>query len=188
MEIGCCPSCARPFTSSEVVGLGILRTRPESQGGPYVEYSCPSCERRMVLVPHGQGRYAFPGTPPPPPVPDAERRPSWVTAPPARKPEPAAPASSQPPHQGSPPPRPSAPPPWSPPPSIPREDEAVTLSEALQLLGIPPTASREEIDGAFRVRSLQCHPDKVAHLDPDLQALADRKFRRLLSAYEMLTR
>jgi DnaJ-class molecular chaperone len=51
---------------------------------------------------------------------------------------------------------------------------------------VAPTASREEIDAAFRARALQCHPDKVAHLDPDFRELAERKFRELIAAYEAL--
>jgi curved DNA-binding protein CbpA len=53
-------------------------------------------------------------------------------------------------------------------------------------LGVVPTARREEIDAAFRAKALQCHPDKVAHLDPDFRVLAEQKFRGLLAAYEAL--
>jgi curved DNA-binding protein CbpA len=63
----------------------------------------------------------------------------------------------------------------------------VDPAEALGLLGVLPTATRAEVEQAFRARSLACHPDKVAHLDADFQALADRKFRRLLEAFRLLT-
>jgi curved DNA-binding protein CbpA len=53
-------------------------------------------------------------------------------------------------------------------------------------LGVRPTARREEIDAAFRTKALQCHPDKVAHLDPEFRALAERKFKELVAAYEAL--
>jgi DnaJ like chaperone protein len=57
---------------------------------------------------------------------------------------------------------------------------------ALELLGVGPTAARREIERAFREKSRRCHPDKVAHLDPEFQALAERKFKRLKSAYDLL--
>ena len=40
------------------------------------------------------------------------------------------------------------------------------IQRALELLGVGPSASHEEIRRAFRARSKTCHPDKVAHLDP----------------------
>jgi len=60
-------------------------------------------------------------------------------------------------------------------------------AEALELLGIRASAEASEIDRAFRELSLTCHPDKVAHLDMDFQDLAERKFKRLLRAYEILS-
>jgi DnaJ-domain-containing protein 1 len=60
------------------------------------------------------------------------------------------------------------------------------LERALDLLGVSRTASREDIERAYRQKSLACHPDKVAHLDPDLQHLASEKFKRLHDAYRLL--
>ncbi len=57
---------------------------------------------------------------------------------------------------------------------------------ACDVLGVPPTADADTVEKAFRERALLCHPDKVAHLDPEIQALADRKFRRLKEARELL--
>jgi curved DNA-binding protein CbpA len=75
-----------------------------------------------------------------------------------------------------------------PPEAPPREkDDELTIAEAMEILGISPAADRKTIDAAYRERSLQCHPDKVAHLDPDFRALAERKFKRLRAAYEMLS-
>jgi curved DNA-binding protein CbpA len=51
---------------------------------------------------------------------------------------------------------------------------------------VPPTADRDTIERAYRERSLKCHPDKVAHLDGEFQALAEEKFKRLREAYEIL--
>jgi hypothetical protein len=183
MEIGACPACARPYTASEVSGFGILRPRPASRGGPWVEFACPDCGRAIVLVPHGGGRFARPGEPPPPFVPEGDRVPPWVAGA-TRRPDP-------PPTR---PPRDEAPPPVEIPVEAPapraaeaEADAPLGLDVALSLLGVLPGASGEDLARAFRERSLLCHPDKVAHLDPDLQALAHRKFRRLKQAYDMLT-
>ena len=62
----------------------------------------------------------------------------------------------------------------------------MTLPEALEILGVEAAASRDEIDRAFHERSRTCHPDKVAHLDAEFQELAERKFLRLKSAYDLL--
>lgn len=187
MDLGTCPACHRPYTAADVAGLGILRARPAPQGGPVVEYRCAGCGRVIVLVPHGEGRYAPPGAPPPSTVPVEARRPAWVDrdGQPRRRPAPAPP--TQPPATG-----PAAPaPPRSPGPEVPPAppadaERAPTLWEALELLRVAPTASREELERAYRTRSLGCHPDKVAHLDPEFQALAERKFKRLRAAYELL--
>ena len=60
------------------------------------------------------------------------------------------------------------------------------VAQAMELLGVGPGASAEEIRHAFRERSKTCHPDKVAHLDEDFQALAHTKFQRLRAAFELL--
>jgi curved DNA-binding protein CbpA len=83
-----------------------------------------------------------------------------------------------------------APPRADPPPGTARgpvPEPPLDVFEALALLGLDPTADRAAIDRAYRERSLACHPDKVAHLDPDFQALAQRKFVRLKAAYDLLT-
>lgn len=165
--------------------MGVLRSRTAHKGGPLMEFTCPGCGHRFTLIPHGGGRYARPGEPPPPPGPDAERVPPWQGAPGRDE------ARAQ-----SPPPRPPEPPPVepTPPPEEPieiheveeEEDRPLTVPEALALLEVPPTADREAIERAFRRKSRTCHPDKVAHLDPEFQELAERKFRRLRGAYEIL--
>ncbi len=179
MEIGSCPRCSRPYTSSEVAGVGILRPRRAAAGGPLVEFLCPGCHKKLRLIPHGEGRYAPPGKPPPRHVPPEERRPPWVTGEPAdanrvhEVPEPELPPRD--------------------PASSPSDetdaaegDERMSIAEALEVLGIGATADEAAIDQAFRERSLTCHPDKVAHLDDEFQALAEQKFKRLRAAYDRL--
>ncbi len=178
MEIGECPKCQRPYTVSEVTGFGILRPRAASDGGPRIEYACLGCGRKITLIPYGEGRYAPPGEPPPPAVAPEARRPPWITDPEAQ-PRYEAP---------EPPPAPQADEPEEVviEDELPPEDTPVGLREALTLLGCSPGASPEEIDRAFRERSRTCHPDKVAHLDPEFQELAERKFKRLRKAYDLL--
>lgn len=178
MELGRCPACALPYSPADVAGFGILRARKASAGGPRVEYTCPECDHVISLVAHGDGRYALPGEPVPPAVPLQERRPPWVAAE-----RPAKPARSPAPEEEEAAPAPQ-------PPDAPREAEVeetpMDVVEALAVLGCSPLADQEEIERAFRDRSRTCHPDKVAHLDPDFQNLAERKFKRLREAYDLL--
>jgi hypothetical protein len=194
VDIGLCPTCARPYTSGEVSGIGLLHARPEDRGGPWVDFECPGCGRRIRLVPHGHGRFAPPGVAPPPPVPPEHRAPPWAGTARPPPPPPADAVGAPPPPASGPPPASESPPDAKPPPAsssrspLPHPpDGALTIYEALDLLGVSPTAERGEIERAYRERSLLCHPDKVAHLDAEFQALAEKKFRRLREAYEMLT-
>lgn len=194
MDSGRCRTCGRAFFAGEITGLGILRTRPADRGGPIVEFPCPSCRTVIRLVPHGNGRYALPGQPPPPPPSESERTVPWLRSdegdvPPkspgspeaesAKPPTPPRPTrttpASQPP--GAPPRPPAAPPPIGRP---------MTALEAYETLGLSPTARSADVERAFRERALLCHPDKVAHLDADFAELADRKFRRLQEARDLL--
>lgn len=179
VELGRCPRCAHPFTSTQVAGYGILRSRPASQGGPRVELPCEGCGVVLPLVPHGDGRYALPGSPPPPPVPLEQRRPPWMAQGGEPDPEPVV---VHPPPARPPPPEPEPPLPERPPPAA----DGFSAADALAVLGLGPTATRSDIERAFRERSRTCHPDKVAHLDADFQTLAESKFRRLKRAYDLL--
>lgn len=48
-----------------------------------------------------------------------------------------------------------------------------------EVLGVPRTASKEEIRKAYRKLAIQCHPDK----NPENRAEAEEKFKELLEAY-----
>ncbi len=204
-----CRRCARPFASGEVAGLGVLRSRPESRGGPYLEFACPGCKARLRLIPHGNGRYAYPGEPPPPVPDDAERLPPWlrgpsgergvtVTAAPPRGPVPApeparedGPARAEP-EVGGPDPaerrraanrrRTKA----APPADLLGADGPLTLDRARAVLGVPEGADASAVEHAYRERALRLHPDKVAHLDEEFQALAERRFKELQEARDLL--
>lgn len=62
--------------------------------------------------------------------------------------------------------------PWDPPPH--------------ELLGVPPSATRSEIDRAHRQKIALCHPDKVEMLDPEIRQLAARKTTQLNVARDQL--
>jgi hypothetical protein len=53
-----------------------------------------------------------------------------------------------------------------------------------EALGVPPTATRAEIEAAFHIKIKETHPDLVARLAPEFQALADQMTKRLNAARE----
>jgi preprotein translocase subunit Sec63 len=53
-----------------------------------------------------------------------------------------------------------------------------------QVLGVAPTAGIDEIREAYRRLVAQYHPDKVAQLGPELQALANEKTQAITAAYQ----
>ena len=52
------------------------------------------------------------------------------------------------------------------------------------VLGVPPSASKDEIIRNFRLRIKQCHPDKVVGLAPEFLELAEEHTKALNEAYE----
>ena len=187
MDLGRCPRCARPYSASEVLGFGVLRSRTAHAGGPWMEFECPDCACLIRLVPHGSGRYAPPGEPPPASVPEADRRPPWVVDGNRRQAATAAPPRGGPEPEADPAPDPEPEAAESPDPEPDVGEAPMGPVEALELLGCRPTAGTAEIEQAFRDRSLTCHPDKVAHLDRDFQVLAEEKFKRLRRALDILS-
>jgi hypothetical protein len=57
-----------------------------------------------------------------------------------------------------------------------------------ELLGVPPQASEDAIRRAFQRLAVQVHPDKVHHLGEEFQRLAHIRFTELQKAYEELLR
>lgn len=58
--------------------------------------------------------------------------------------------------------------------------------EPHEVLGVRRDAAPEEIRKAYRELIAQYHPDKVAHLGPDLRETANRKTLEIQRAYEAL--
>jgi hypothetical protein len=195
MDSGRCRTCGRPFTAGEVMGFGILRARAATLGGPVVDFPCPGCRAVNRLVPHGHGRYAPPGQPPPPPPTERERRVPW-DKPDAAEDEagtqdevsqvPVPDVDTASPRKG--PPRSRAPAADSAArvPAEPIEAGPMDVTTAAATLGVGLDATAAEIERVFRARALLCHPDKVAHLDPEFVVLAERKFRLLQDAKDLL--
>lgn len=107
------------------------------------------------------------------PTPDPARRPG-----PRRE---AAPKATRQAPGGTPPPRGARDDAGPPPPSAP--SPPAPAKDPWRLLGISPGASKDEAKRAFRALVTQYHPDKVAHMAPEFQELAERKTRELLEAW-----
>ena len=70
----------------------------------------------------------------------------------------------------------------------PRPAPPPAASDPFTVLGIARDVTAAEAKKAFRALIAQYHPDKVAHLAPEFQELADRKTRELLEAWEEVER
>ena len=57
-----------------------------------------------------------------------------------------------------------------------------------EILGVSAQADPEAIRSAYRRLAGQYHPDKVAHLGPEFQEMAEKRFKEIQEAYEKLTR
>lgn len=57
---------------------------------------------------------------------------------------------------------------------------------AYTVLEISCTATNDEVKAAYRRLAMKNHPDKVAHLGPDVQRAAKEKFQKIQEAYETI--
>ncbi|MBI4425346.1 MAG: DnaJ domain-containing protein [Elusimicrobia bacterium] len=64
---------------------------------------------------------------------------------------------------------------------------APEADDPYRVLGLEPGADPERIRRAYREQMAQYHPDKVAHLGPELRQLAQRRTLAIQRAYERLT-
>ena len=66
--------------------------------------------------------------------------------------------------------------------------EESNASDPYKILGLSPGASFEELSARYRQLISANHPDKVAQLDPEIQAFANERSRRIIEAYELISR
>ncbi len=55
-----------------------------------------------------------------------------------------------------------------------------------KILEIEPSASDQELKHAYRSMASRFHPDKVQHLGPEFQAMAEEKFKKINEAYQQI--
>lgn len=65
-----------------------------------------------------------------------------------------------------------------------RTRNAVPISASYEVLGIPSTATNDELKKAYRKLAVKYHPDKVAHLGEDHAEAAEDKFQKVQQAYD----
>lgn len=68
-----------------------------------------------------------------------------------------------------------------------QEDEERVELSPYQILGVTPGLSSSELNARYRQLMSANHPDKVAHLDPEIQAFASERARRIIEAYEAIS-
>lgn len=64
----------------------------------------------------------------------------------------------------------------------------VTLQEAYRTLGISSTATNEEVRQAYRQMALRYHPDRVASQGDSARHEAEKKFREITEARDIIMR
>ena len=67
------------------------------------------------------------------------------------------------------------------------EDSAEREWDPYRILGIPRSASIEEIKHAYRELAAKYHPDKLEHLGDEFKVLAEKRFKEIQQAYQELT-
>ena len=65
-------------------------------------------------------------------------------------------------------------------------DGAGVAQEPHEILGVSREASPEDVRSAYKALAAKYHPDKVAHLGKEFQALAEERFKAIQSAYDTL--
>jgi DnaJ-domain-containing protein 1 len=53
-----------------------------------------------------------------------------------------------------------------------------------EVLGVPQIATRDEVARAYKRRISEYHPDKVAQMGEEIRALAERRSKEIITAYD----
>jgi DnaJ like chaperone protein len=61
-----------------------------------------------------------------------------------------------------------------------------SIKDPFEVLGIEKNASKDKIKEAYRKMANKYHPDRVVHLGKEFQEIAEKRFKEIQKAYEML--
>jgi len=64
--------------------------------------------------------------------------------------------------------------------------QGAAARDPYEVLGLPNTASPDEIKHAYRELANKYHPDKVSHLGEEFKQLAEKRFKKIDAAYKAL--
>jgi DnaJ like chaperone protein len=67
-----------------------------------------------------------------------------------------------------------------------RPGDTAAANDPYTVLGVDKNASQEDIKKAYRQLVNKYHPDKVAHLGDEFQKMADKRFKDIQQAYQIL--
>ncbi len=72
--------------------------------------------------------------------------------------------------------------------SSPQDSKPLSLEDAYRTLGVSPDASWSEVKKAYKEKISKCHPDKVSHLNEELQEKAEELTLKLNNTLEIIKR
>jgi DnaJ like chaperone protein len=69
-----------------------------------------------------------------------------------------------------------------------QNDMGLNAKDPYETLGVARDATMEEIKSAYKRLAGKYHPDKVLHLGDEFKILAEKRFKEIQEAYQILTR